>query len=72
MGELERACNKVLRSQLPAGLVGMIRTLLERGEHPKKVLYFCRQAGATRDTMTGLAVEAEIDAVLAEIQSRKN
>jgi hypothetical protein len=72
MGELERACDAVLRGALPAGLAVVIRRLLERGESAEAVLEACRRAGATRGTMTGLAVEAEIEAVAAELKTRQN
>jgi len=57
---------------LPAGLAATIRRLLEAGEPPAAVLDACRQAGATQDTFTGLAVEAEVEAVAAEIRARLN
>jgi hypothetical protein len=70
--ELSRECDAVLRAGLPAGLAATIRRLLEAGQSPGAVLEACRQAGATQVTFTGLAVEAEIEAVAAEIQARRN
>ncbi|HTU18975.1 MAG TPA: hypothetical protein VMG10_13020 [Gemmataceae bacterium] len=70
--EFARECDAVLRSSIPAPLAATIRRLLEAGEPPAKVLDACRKAGATQDTFTGLPVEAEIEAVAAEIQATRN
>lgn len=72
MNYLERACNAALRRCLPAGLCVLIRELLERGASADDVLTACRQAGATPHKLTGLAIEAEIEAVSAEIRARAN
>jgi len=70
--DLSRACDAVLRGAIPAPLAAAIRRLLEAGEPPEAVLTACRRAGATPDRLTGLAVEAEVEAVAAEIQARRN
>jgi hypothetical protein len=70
--ELARLCDDALRRGLPASLTALIRQMLERGEHPAAVLAACHKAGATRDTFTGLAIEAEIAAVMNEINARRN
>jgi hypothetical protein len=72
MKELERACNTALRSLLSPTLVGSIRRLLENGVPPDKVMEHCCNAGATRGTMTVLAIVAEIEAILAEMAARRN
>lgn len=70
--DLERVCDKVLRDNLPAGLAASIRRLLEHGETPAAVLAHTRQAGARENSLTDLAIQAEIAVVMAEIQGRKN
>jgi hypothetical protein len=70
--EFSRECDAVLRSTLPAPLAAAIRTMLEAGETPETVLALFETAGATQDTMVGLAVEAEVEAVAAEIRARQN
>lgn len=69
---LQRQCENALREGLSSGLVVEIRRLLEAGHAPSDVLAGCRLAGATTDTLTRLGVEAEIEAVAAEIQARRN
>lgn len=69
---LQRQCENALREGLSSGLVVEIRRLLEAGHAPADVLAGCRRAGVTTDTLTGLGVEAEIEAVAAEIQARRN
>lgn len=70
--ELDLLCQNVLRKNLPASIAAGIRRLLESGHSARSVLSLYRRAGATRRTMTGLAIEAEIDAVAAELKARKN
>lgn len=70
--ELTRFCDATLRKGLSATLTALIRRLLERGEHPADVLAACRKAGASRRTLTGLAIEAEIAAVSNELRARRN
>jgi chaperone required for assembly of F1-ATPase len=70
--DLERLCDGVLRKNLPAEITGRIRRLLESGHSPRTILALYRKAGATRKTLAGLAVEAEIAAVAAEIKARRN
>jgi hypothetical protein len=70
--EFSRKCDAVLRSTLPAPLAAAIRRLLEAGETPETVLALFENAGATQARMVGLAVEAEVEAIAAEIQARRN
>jgi hypothetical protein len=70
--EFSRACDAVLRSTLFAPLAAAIRRMLEAGETPETVLALFEKAGATRATVVGLAVEAEVEAVAAEIRARRN
>lgn len=70
--DLEREAEAVLRGRLPAPLCATIRRLLERGAHPADVLAACVRAGATEGTMTRLAIEREIAAVVNELRCRRN
>lgn len=70
--ELQRLCDGALRRNLPANVTARIRRLLESGHSAKAVLALYRKAGATRKTLTGLAIEAEIEAIAAEIKTRRN
>ncbi len=72
MSELHRLCDSWLRDSITPALVGSIRRRLEAGESPEKVLAHCRRYGATRNTMIGRALEAEIEAVALEIRMRAN
>lgn len=76
LNDLQRASDQILREGLPAGIVGLIRELLEKGEPAQRVktalTASIRRQSGRKHTLTELAVHAEIEAVAAELAARRN
>ena len=69
--ELEQACDDTLRSFVSPQLKVSLRRLLAEGHTKNEVLRLVRSYGATRRTFTGLAIEAEVEAILRDMREAK-
>lgn len=70
---LRHACDKVLRDYLPADLAICLRQSLEKGASSHDVFTSaCLTLQVPFESLTAMAIEAEIEVMLKYIQARRN